>query len=47
MATEDQIFDQMLEGIPANNNNYYIKYSGKSQIFTVKREPKWKVKKEH
>ena len=46
ITTEDQIFDKITEGIPANHNKYYIEHSDKCQIFTVKREPKWEVKKE-
>ena len=46
MTTEDQIFDKIPEGIPANNDEYYIEHSDKSQIFTVKGEPKREVKKE-
>ena len=46
MTTEDQIFDKIIEGIAAKNGEYYIKHSDKSLVFTVKREPKWKAKKE-
>ena len=46
MTIEDQIFDKIIEGIPANNSEYYIKHSDKSLAFTVKREPEWKAKKE-
>ena len=40
MTTEDQIFDKIIEGLPANNDEYYIKHSDTSQIFTVKKESK-------
>ena len=45
-TTEDQIFDKIIEGIAANNDEYYIKHSDGSSVFTVKKEPKWRVKKE-
>ena len=44
-TTEDQIFDKIIEEIPANNNKYYIEHLEGSSVFTVKREPKWRVKK--
>ena len=44
MTTEGQTFDKIIEGIAANNGEYYIKHSDKSLVFTVKREPKWKGK---
>ena len=45
-TTEDQILDKIIEGIPTNNNEYYIEHSEGSSAFTVKKEPKWRVKKE-
>ena len=37
--TEDQIFDKIMEGLPAGNDEYYIQHSPGLAIFTVKREP--------
>ena len=45
-TTKDQIFDKIIEGIPANNDECYIVHSEGSSVFTVKKEPKWRVKKE-
>ena len=45
-TTEDQMFDNIIEGIPANSNEYYIEHSEGSSVFKVKKEPKWRVIKE-
>ena len=42
-TTEDQIFSKIIEGLPKNNEEYYIKHSDGSPVFTVMRETKWKV----
>ena len=38
--TEDQIFDKIIEDLPADNDEYYIQQSPGSEIFNVKREPR-------
>ena len=43
-STEDQIFDEIIEGVPADNNTNYLKDRGGSPTFTVYK--KWKRKKE-
>ena len=39
-TTEDQIFDKIIEGLPVDNDEFYIKYTAGSPVFTVKTEPK-------
>ena len=46
LTDKDQIFDKTIEGLPKNNDKYYVEHSDGSVAFTVKTEPKWKVKKE-
>ena len=37
-TTEDQIFDKIIEGLPADNDEYYIQHCPGLTIFTVKIE---------
>ena len=46
VTNEDQVFDKIIEGIPRNNDEYYILDTDGSPVFTVTKESKWKVKKE-
>ena len=39
-TTEDQIFDIIIDGLPADSNEYYIQNTSGSSIFTVKKEQK-------
>ena len=39
-TTEYQIFDKIMECLPADNDEYYIQHSPGLAIFTVKREPR-------
>ena len=45
-STEDQVFDKLIESVPADNDMYYIKHRAGSPTFTVKVGKKWKRKKE-
>ena len=45
-TTEDQIFDKIIEGLPADNREFYIKHTAGSPVFKVKTEPKWLNKEE-
>ena len=44
-GTEDQIFDKIIEGLPADNDEFYMKHAAGSPVFTVKNELKWLKKK--
>ena len=44
-TTEDQIFDKIIEDFPADSDEFYIKHTAGSLVFTVKTEPKWLKKK--
>ena len=37
-TTEDQIFDEIIEGLQSDNDKYYIQHSPGSAIFTLKKE---------
>ena len=39
-TTEDQIFDKIIEGLPHDSDEYYIKHDPESEIFIIKRDKK-------
>ena len=37
-TSEDQIVDKIIEGIPKDNDEYYIQHPPRTNVFTVRKE---------